>query len=128
MKKILFLTPELPYPPVSGGKLKSWKLVEFLSQQYGLSVAAVLKENDEAYVDKFLARVKLESFLSAPVKVPRSIGNLLKSFYQRIPLNVFRTYSKCFMSEVSHVIHDYDMVIADHYEDPFKLPRKSGLT
>ena len=67
MKKILFLTPELPYPPVSGGKLKSWKLVEFLSQQYGLSVAAVLKENDEAYVDKFLARVKLESFLSAPV-------------------------------------------------------------
>ena len=116
MKKILFLTPELPYPPVSGGKLKSWKLVEFLSQQYGLTVAAVLKENDEEHVEKFLARVKLESFLSAPVKVPRSIGNLLKSFYQRIPLNVFRTYSKCFMSEVSHVIHDYDMVIADHYE------------
>jgi len=45
-KKLLFLTPQLPYPPVSGGVIKSWKLIEFLSEKYEVYLACFLKNND----------------------------------------------------------------------------------
>ena len=43
MPSILFLTPELPYPPFSGGRIKSWQLVEFLGARYQLGLACALE-------------------------------------------------------------------------------------
>ena len=34
MKKLLFITPELPYPMQSGGKVKSMKLLHALAERY----------------------------------------------------------------------------------------------
>jgi len=116
MKKILFLTPELPYPPVSGGKLKSWKFLEFLTSHYKVAVGSILKENDEEHVEEFLANIKISNFFSCPVKRSRSIVNLFKSYVHQMPLNLYRTYSPEFTRQINNVIDDYDMIISDHYE------------
>ncbi|MFK5986725.1 MAG: glycosyltransferase family 4 protein [Pseudomonadota bacterium] len=114
--KILFLTAELPYPPISGGKLKSWKLLEFLSQNYSVAVAAILKEEDESYVNEFLSKLEMSDFFSAVVKRPRNLLNLFKSYLQGIPLNLYRTYTKNFAKIIKQRIEEYDLVICDHYE------------
>ncbi len=115
-KKLLFLTPELPYPPISGGKLKSWKLLEFLSQNYQVSVASILKEDDTDHVDEFLSKITIQQFYSDSVKSPRTLANLIKSYLKGIPLNLYRTLSESFAQQIAGDIHQYDLVISDHYE------------
>jgi len=115
-KRLLFLTPELPYPPVSGGKLKSWKLLEFLSQNYQVSVASILKEDDSDHVDEFLSKISIEKFYFDSVKHPRTLVNLIKSYLKNIPLNLYRTLSESFAQQIAEDIHQYDLVISDHYE------------
>ena len=51
--KILFLTTQLPYPPTSGGTVKSWNYVMHLARNYSLSVACLLKDDDEKYEKEF---------------------------------------------------------------------------
>ncbi len=116
MKKILFLTPELPFPPVSGGKLKSWKLLEFLTQNYQVSVGSILKADDEDYVHDFILQAQINDFYFTPVKCARGIINLIKSYWHQMPLNIYRTYSDYFACKIKENICDYDMVILDHYE------------
>ncbi len=115
-QKLLFLTPELPYPPVSGGKLKSWKFLEFLSQNYHVSVASILKEDDSEHVDELLSKVSINNFYFDSVKRPRSLVNLIKSYLKKIPLNLYRTLSESFAQQIAEDIHQYDLVISDHYE------------
>ncbi len=115
MKKILFLTPTLPYPPVSGGVIKSYKVTHFLSDKYELSVACILKNDDPNHIDAFLKSIKIAKLISHELNVPRTPKNFLLSNLQGIPLNLFRNKSAEFKKMVEDVIHDYDAVFCDHY-------------
>lgn len=115
MKKILFLTPTLPYPPVSGGVIKSNKLVEFLSPRYALSVACFLKNEDVAYKAEFEQKTPLQNFIALELNVRRSAKNFILSNLQGIPLNLFRNKSAVFSEKISHSIHPYDIIFCDHY-------------
>lgn len=115
MKKILFLTPTLPYPPVSGGVLKSNKVVHFLSERYELSIACLLKNEDTQHRAAFQTTVQLNNFISEELNVPRTAKNLVLSNLQGIPLNLFRNKSAAFKQKVNAVIHQYDVVFCDHY-------------
>jgi glycosyltransferase involved in cell wall biosynthesis len=115
MKKILFLTPTLPYPPVSGGVIKSNKVVHFLSERYELTVACLLKNEDTQHRAAFQTTVQLVDFISEELNVPRTAKNLVLSNLQGIPLNLFRNKSAAFKQKVNAVIHQYDVVFCDHY-------------
>mgnify|MGYP000358453161 FL=1 len=115
MNKILFLTPTLPYPPVSGGVIKSNKVVHFLSEQYELSVACLLKNEDAQHVTEFLTTIKLSNFISEASDIPRTAKNLILSNLQGIPLNLYRNKSAALKQKVNAVIHQYDAVFCDHY-------------
>ncbi len=115
MNKILFLTPTLPYPPVSGGVIKSNKVVHFLSEQYELSVACLLKNEDAQHVAGFLTTVKISDFISEASDIPRTAKNLIISNLQGIPLNLYRNQSAAFKQKVNAVIHQHDVVFCDHY-------------
>lgn len=115
MKKILFLTPTLPYPPVSGGVIKSNKVVHFLSERYELTVACLLKNEDTQHRAAFQTTVQLSNFISEELNVPRTAKNLILSNLQGIPLNLFRNKSAAFKQKVNAVIHQYDVVFCDHY-------------
>jgi hypothetical protein len=62
MKKILLLTPTLPFPPHSGGVIKTNKVAHFLAEKYKLSIACFLKNDDAIYVDEFLENIDLLIF------------------------------------------------------------------
>jgi len=115
-KKILFITTQLPFPPVSGGVIKSWKLCEMLSQYYDLGIACLLKNNDAAYMAELQSRLQLRDLVCYPLQVPRNAINLIKANLLGIPLNLYRNRSKAFRKMLDHKIPDYDVLFIDHYE------------
>lgn len=113
--KILFLTPTLPFPPVSGGVIKSNKVVHFLSGRYTLTVACFLKNEDPQYVEEFKTTVKLSGLITEALDIPRNAKNLILSNLLGIPLNLYRNRSATFNELVSNAARDADIIFCDHY-------------
>lgn len=124
IKKLLFLSPQLPYPPISGGVIKSWRLVEFLSTRYQLSVATFLKNDEALHQSEFLSKVKLCDYYFEPIDVPRTAGNLIKSNLLLQPLNLYRNRSKGFKKNIQKLIAESDAIFVDHYEMFQYVPSK----
>lgn len=116
IEKILFLSPQLPYPPISGGVIKSWRLVEFLSQRYQLTVATFLKNDEQNDVQTFLSKVELAGHFFEPIDVPRTAMNLVKSNLLLQPLNLYRNRSKSFSQKINSLAGTADAIFVDHYE------------
>lgn len=115
-KRLLFLTPQLPYPPVSGGVIKSWRLIEFLSQEYEVSLACFLKNDDQLHLDTLKNLVPLKEVWAETINVPRNPLNLIKSNLLGIPLNLFRNRSASFKKQTERMAANADIIFVDHYE------------
>ena len=129
MKKLLFITPELPYPARSGGKVKSLKLLKSLAQRYQVTLACPLKGDDALHVEDFHAMSPCFDHLHEAVDVPRTPKNLAVSFRRGVPLNVHRTHGGELQGAIAKVARRFDIVFLDHYEVFPYLPRDfEGLT
>ncbi len=115
-EKILFLSPQLPYPPFSGGVIKSWKLIEFLSKEYKVVAAYFLKNDDADNEAEFLSKVKLSEHYSEEIDVPRTAMNFIKSNLKGVPLNLYRNASSTFAKEVNKLDKDFDLILVDNKE------------
>jgi glycosyltransferase involved in cell wall biosynthesis len=116
MKKLLFVTPELPFPPQSGGKVKSLKLLHALAERYEVMLACPLKGEDAKHVDAFHAVSPCFAHLHERLDVPRSAYQLATSYVRRWPLNVQRTHHPVLARKIGEVVDDFDVVMLDHYE------------
>jgi glycosyltransferase involved in cell wall biosynthesis len=113
---ILFISTQLPYPPKSGGTVKSWNYVSFLAKKYQLSVACLLKDDDAKYVEEFQNKLALATFIYEELQVKRSAINLLKSYLMAPCMNVFRNASNSFKAKIEQQAKQQDVIIIDHYE------------
>ncbi|MFT6273926.1 MAG: glycosyltransferase involved in cell wall biosynthesis [Halioglobus sp.] len=129
MKKLLFITSELPFPAQSGGKVKSLKLLQALAQRYDVTLACPLKCEDASHVEAFHAISPCKGHLHRELDIPRTLVNLFKSYLKRIPLNVYRSHSRQLNTELAKIVSGYDIVLLDHYEVCSYLPPDyRGLT
>ena len=85
MRKLLFLTPELPYPPQSGGKLKSMKLVDALAENFDVTLVSPLKLDDAAHRAAFASRSPCGEHVHREIDIPRSAKSLANSYFARKP-------------------------------------------
>jgi len=114
--KILFLTPQLPYPPISGGAKKSFELVNHLSSTYEMSLACILKSTEEEdNVAEYKLLMPQLNIWTQSLKIPRSPINLLRSYITRIPLTIYRNQSVLFKDKIASLVDDFDVVFVDHY-------------
>lgn len=114
--KILFISTQLPYPPKSGGTVKSWNYVSFLAKKYRLSVACLLKDDDAAHIEEFQSKLALATCIYEELQVRRSVINLLKSYLLAPCMNVFRNASASFKAKIEQQAKQQDVIIIDHYE------------
>ncbi|MGB0465967.1 MAG: glycosyltransferase [Pontibacterium sp.] len=121
MKKMLMISIELPYPPSSGGRMKSWNLVNYLSRYYEFGLACPLKYGTE-YLADFREKTQLRHFLSDRVEIPRSAKSLATSYLKMVPLNVHRSGSADLKRQIAAVADEYDIIFLDHYESLQYLP------
>lgn len=116
MQKLLFISPELPYPLRSGGKVKSNKLLSMLSEQYEVTLVCPLKLEDAEFLDEFRSKIRLANIVCEPIDVPRSATNLLRSYLRGIPLNLLRSYVPSLAEFINANHARYDKIFIDHYE------------
>jgi glycosyltransferase involved in cell wall biosynthesis len=112
--KILFLTPQLPFPPESGGTIKSFYLISYLAKKYKLTVATLIKSGNSSHVREFEQNILLDDFLATSIDIPRTGVNFLISIWKNKPLNVYRNYSDVFSKKLLKIIDKYDIVLVDH--------------
>lgn len=113
MKKILYLTHHLQFPPVSGGAIKRWKLVEHVSKNYALGICVLFPDNLARQKDLLISKIKTADFYGETLNRPRTIGNLLKSYLKNLPLPLYRNYSATFKEQVEKISFHYDVLFLD---------------
>jgi glycosyltransferase involved in cell wall biosynthesis len=119
--KLLMITIELPYPPTSGGRMKSWNMLKYFADTYDVGLACPIRYGNEC-IDEMSQQVELSHFLYDTVEIPRSSKNLLISYALGMPLNVYRDRSSRLKSEIAAVADQYDMILVDHYESGQYVP------
>ena len=117
--KVLFLTPQLPFPPFSGGVIKSYKLIEHLSVSNNVEMVCFLKQpRDKEYLSAFLKimpKVNVLTDLIFPIDIPRTPINLTKSYFNSMPLTIYRNKLKKLKKQIAAHANDYDTIFVDHY-------------
>jgi len=113
---ILFISTQLPYPPKSGGTIKSWHYLSHLTDTYAVGLACFLKEEDPLHLEGLNAQLELRETISLPLSVPRNVLTLIKSYLFSNSLNLYRNRSSTFKSLIEEKADQYDILLVDHYE------------
>lgn len=123
-QKLLLITPELPYPLQSGGKVKTWNMICAFAEKWDITLVCPLKENDRDYVAEFADKAPIRKLITDDVRVPRTATNLLKSYALSRPLNLVRTYSRTLSQQVAKIAQTHDLILVDHFEVFQFLPKQ----
>lgn len=114
--RVLFLTTQLPYPPHSGGLVKSFRLVEFLASKCALTIVCALKGRDADSISELQKKLESALVLGVPVDKERSASQLIQSYKNGKTLNEWRNYSNELETLVQRNLSKTDIVVVDHYE------------
>lgn len=114
--KVLFLTPQLPYPPVSGGVIKSHKLLMFMAEHYQLALCCLIKsDSDRQNLAALEKRISPVPVYSLALNIQRTPLNFAKSCLAAIPLTIYRNRNNDFAAHINAVADQYDVIFVDHY-------------
>lgn len=111
------LTPYLPYPPSSGGQVRSYNLIKNLSGKHEITLFSLIKNEEErkyiSELEKYCTKVRV---FSRPAK-PWTLKNILRTGFSRFPFLVIRNLSE---EEKRAVIEElglekYDLIHAETF-------------
>lgn len=123
-KKVLHITIHLPFPTNHGASLfNSYKLCTWLNAHHDLHFACFLKGDDIKYKDAFLEDTGIRQYYFEVLNVPRNGKNLVKSYLKGMTINMFRNYSASMHRHIQSIAHDYDVIVAEHYEVMQYVPK-----
>ncbi len=86
------LTLYLPFPPTSGGQIRSFNLIKNLSKKHEITLVSFIKKGEEVYAGELKKYCKEVLFFYRSYK-PFSLGNILKTGFSLYPFLVMRNYS-----------------------------------
>lgn len=116
MKRLLYITSQLPYPPYKGGVSTSWRVLKYLSEHFATTVLTLLKWDDEKHVPDFLNQIALEDFQGVSFTLNRTPGTIIKSYLKAVPINFIRNYHPMMEQAIQKRLHQADYILVDHYE------------
>lgn len=118
------LTPYLPYPPSSGGQVRSYNLIKNLAKKNEITLFSLIKnEEEKRYVnelEKYCKKVRVFKRSSKPW----TISNILKTGFGMFPFLVVRNFSieerEALVEELEH--EKYDLIHAETFYAMPHLP------
>lgn len=123
--KILMLTPYLPYPPSSGGQIRSYNLIRELSKDHEITLFSLIKHDyEKEYIDKikpFCREIKV--FKRA--EKPWTIGNIVRTGLSLYPFVVIRNFSSNEAEAVKTVLEkeQFDIIHAETFYISPHIPK-----
>ena len=115
--KILMLTPYLPYPPSSGGQVRSYNLIKNLAKDHQITLFSLIKHDSELKYVKELEKfcVKVKVFKRS--EKPWTLRNILKTGFSLYPFLVIRNLAQgekeALEKELSE--NNYDLIHAETF-------------
>ena len=91
--KILMLTPYVPYPPSSGGQIRTFNLLKYLSQKNQITLVCLYKNNEEKKYLKTLQRYCNKIYPCKRAEKPWQIKNIIKTIFSPLPFLIVRNFS-----------------------------------
>lgn len=100
--KILMVTPYVPYPPSSGGQIRTYNLLKYLSQNNEITLVALYKNNEEKKYETYLKKYCKRIYLCKRPTSPWQFNNIFKTIFSSSPFLVVRNFS----NEAKQIINE----------------------
>lgn len=100
--KILMVTPYVPYPPSSGGQIRTLNLLKHLSENNEITLVALYKNLAEREYYSYLKKYCKKIYLCQRPEKPWQFNNIFKTIFSFYPFLVIRNFSP----EASKIIDD----------------------
>ncbi len=91
--KILMLTPYLPYPPASGGQIRTLNLLKYLRAKNEVTLISLYKNDSEKKYLSYLKPYCKSVYLCKRPEKPWQIKNIIRSVFSLEPFLIVRNYS-----------------------------------
>lgn len=98
--KILMLTPYLPYPPASGGQIRTFNLLKYLSKKNEITLVCLYKNSEEKKYLSYLKPYCKSIHLCKRPEKPWQPKNILRAIFSSYPFLIIRNYS----AEAAHIL------------------------
>jgi len=127
--KILMLTPYVPYPPSSGGQIRTLNLLKYLSKKNQITLVCLYKNEEEKKYVKNLYQYCQKIYPCPRPKEPWQLKTIIKTIFSTLPLLIVRNYSpqakkiieELLKKEKFDVIHAETFYVMPHLPDT-KIP------
>lgn len=115
--KILMLTPYLPYPPSSGGQIRSFNLIKHLSKKHDITLFSLIKGDEEKKYISELKKYCQKVVVFNRSKSPWTFRNILLTGFGRYPFLVIRNLSSEEKEAMEKELVDekYDLIHAETF-------------
>src|SRR4051812_21397049 len=112
-RRVLFLTPQLPYPPHQGTAIRNWHLVQQVAARHAVDVLSFASDPDEALAQSGpLAEIcgRVVALPTPPRSTRQRIIDLLRGYADMAR----RLYSPAFAARLAAWLADgYDIIQAE---------------
>ena len=126
MKRILFITPRVPFPATSGGFISTMISLKFLAKTFKLDFVTFIdnESDDLEKIKQTLNKLGIKNsyFINFKIK-NRSIKNILSAIIYNIPLSIYRNKSVKMKRKIEEIADNYDFIYADHWLTMQNIPK-----
>ena len=111
------LTPYLPYPPASGGQIRTLYLLKYLAQNHSITLVSLYKDEKEKKYAKHLKSYCAEIHLCKRPKKPWQPSNILKAVFSDLPFLIVRNYSQEAVQKIEELLKTdtFDVIHAETF-------------
>lgn len=119
------LTPYLPYPPSSGGQIRSYNLIKRLSMSHEIILCSLIKYDEEKKYISELKKFCKVVYVFKRAENPWTIKNILKTSTSLYPFLVIRNYSSTEKKELENILRkeDIDIIHAETFYVSPHIPK-----
>ncbi len=122
---LLFVTTELPYPADSGGRIKTFRLLQYLSLQFNVKLICAFGGKRKKAVEAMKAAIPGLSYLQVfDNHQPRTAINFFVALMTSPSFNAFRIYSKELETMIKWSAESSDVLMVDHAETIDLVPEE----
>jgi len=92
--KILMVTPYVPYPPSSGGQIRTFNLLKHLSKNNEITLVSLFKDETEKQYESYLKNYCKKIYLCQRPEKPWTLKTIINTLFSFQPFLVVRNFSE----------------------------------
>jgi len=123
--KILMLTPYVPYPPSSGGQVRTFNLLKYLSQKNEIILVCLYKNTEEKKYIPTLYQYCKKIYPCKRAEKPWQINNIFKTIFSSLPFLIVRNFSDEAKKTIDFLLRNkkFDVIHAETFYVMPHLPK-----